>query len=194
MLLILIYFRDSLVQFAMDESFLYVFAGIGFLIEYFMNGKGLIGVSAMVYGILGGLGLVCAGCCLYLAFWPATFFAEFLLSAGLILKGTWVLQTGLSLYTDAFGFMGCDKVKILPGQGESDVTCALEMDKFRAMALMNLVFIGHIIVVIVSSFVVFGVLYRNKSLRYGETSGSLLADIGSERVQMMPSIAEFEIE
>ncbi|KAG9137513.1 hypothetical protein Leryth_016805 [Lithospermum erythrorhizon] len=193
-LLILINFRGSLGKFDINEGFLYVFAGIGFLVEYMMNGRGVIGVGGMVYGILGGLGVLCGGCCLYLGFFPKAFFAEFMLSAGLILKATWVLQVGLSLYTDAFGFKGCDKVMILAGQGVTDVKCALEEDKLRGMALMNLVFIGHTIVVIVFSFVVFGVLHCNKRMRYGETSGPLLGEIGSERVQMMPTISEFEIE
>jgi hypothetical protein len=72
-------------------------------------GKGITGVSGAVYDLLGALTLLCAGCCLYLSIKPLAFFAEFLLSAGLVFKGTWVLQTGLSLYTDVFGLKGCRK-------------------------------------------------------------------------------------
>ena len=39
----------------------------------------------------------------YLLIQPLAFLVEFLLSCGLVLKGTWILQTGLSLYIDAFG-------------------------------------------------------------------------------------------
>ena len=53
-----------------------------------------------IHGFLGGLTLVCAGACIYLAVKPLAFFAEFLLSCGLVFKGTWLLQVG---------FMWCTK-------------------------------------------------------------------------------------
>ncbi|CAI9755919.1 unnamed protein product [Fraxinus pennsylvanica] len=53
---------------------------------------------------------------------PLAFFVEFLFSSGLVLKGPWVLQVGISLYTDAFGLKGCAKIsRVAPMKGESNV-------------------------------------------------------------------------
>ncbi|KAJ9555607.1 hypothetical protein OSB04_010221 [Centaurea solstitialis] len=120
---------------AMPDHFIFVLAGVGFLIDYLMNGKGIVGLGQLEYGLLGGLSLVCAAACFFLSVRPSAFFADFILSCGLVLKGTWVLQVGLSLYTDAFAFKGCGKVVIAPvpaqGNGNTDVKCDLEEDKLR---------------------------------------------------------------
>lgn len=158
-----------------------------------MNGKGIIGLGESAYDLLGGLALVCAACCFYLSFRPSAFFAEFLLSSGLVLKGTWVFQVGLSLYTDTFGFKGCDKVSVFSAQGETDVKCVLEEDRLRGTALMNLLFIGHVIVVLIGSFVLFGLLRHRQNVRSGEGSGSLLAQLESNSMLMQP-LPEFYIE
>ncbi|CAH1453044.1 unnamed protein product [Lactuca virosa] len=112
-------------------------------------------------------------------------FLDFLLSSGLVLKGTWVLQVGLSLYTDAFAFKGCGKVVIAPsqGQGNTDVKCDLEEDKLRGMALMNLLFVVHSIMVLIMCFVLLGLLSRNK-VRPGDPP--IMAQLDSDRMLMHP--------
>ncbi|CAK9139539.1 unnamed protein product [Ilex paraguariensis] len=185
-LLILIIVRENLDPIAVPENFIFIFAGISFLIEFSMNGKGFSGLGGAVYELLGGLTLVCGACCFYLSIRPSAFFAEFFLSSGLMLKGIWVLQIGLSLYTDTFALKGCN-------QGKTDVTCELEEDMLRGIALMNLLFTGHVIVVLILSFVLFGLLYCNRNMRCGEASGPLLAELGSETM-LMQSIPEFEME
>ncbi|KAL3828282.1 hypothetical protein ACJIZ3_017084 [Penstemon smallii] len=156
-LLVLIILKESLDLYSIPENFVFIFAGIAFLIDFYMNGRGIVGLGGWVYGILG----------------------EFLLSSGLVLKGTWVLQVGLSLYTDLFSVRGCAKIsEVAMNKGEADVTCELEDDRWRGVALMSLLFVGHIIVVIISSFVLFGLLHINKNLRYGEASGALSGNTG----------------
>lgn len=78
------------------------------------------------------------------------------------MKGTWVLQVGLSLYSDEFAFKGCGKVVIVRGEGSADVNCVLDEDRLRGVALMNLLFVGHSIVVLILCFVIMGLLNRNK--------------------------------
>lgn len=193
-LLILIILKESLDLSVVSESFVFIFAGIAFVIEFYLNGDGIVGLGGVVYGKLGGLALFCAACCLYLSFRPSAFFADSLLSSGLVLKGTWVLQAGLSLYTDAFGLKGCAKISgVAPTKGESNVQCELEEDRLRGAALMNFLFVGHVTVVMITSFLLFGLLHRNRNLRCGESSGSLLAEIGSEGMLMRP-LPEFEME
>ncbi|GFQ08633.1 hypothetical protein PHJA_003007300 [Phtheirospermum japonicum] len=193
-LLLFIILKESLDLFSLPENFAFVFAGIAFMVEFHMCGRGVVGLGGWVYGILGGLDIFCAMCCVYLSIKPSAFFAEFLLSSGLVLKGTWVFQVGLSLYTDAFGFKGCRKISELAmSKGEADVKCELEDDMWRGMALMSLLFIGHVIVVMITSFVLFGLLHRCKNMRCGETSGHLLAELGSESM-LMHSLPELELE
>ncbi|KAK3038684.1 hypothetical protein RJ639_028138 [Escallonia herrerae] len=175
------------------DTLLFVFAGIAFLIDYLMNGKGVVGLGGIVYGLLGGVTVVCAACCFYLSIRPSAFFAEFMLSLAILLKGSWVLQVGLSLYTDAFAFEGCGKISRAMTMGQVDVRCDLEEDRLRGVALMNLVFIGHAAAVLTLSFVLFGLLCRYRSMRCGEASGPLLAGLESENMLMHP-IPEFEID
>ena len=191
--LILIISREQTDPFLINEGFVFVFAGISFLIEYSVIGKGITGVSASFYDLLGALTLLCAASCFYLSVKPCAFFAEFLLSSGLVFKGTWVLQTGLSLYTDSFGLKGCRKMSILPAKGDADLQCDLEEDGLRGVALMNLLFTGHAILVLLVTFVLFGLLSSNRNLRCGEASGPLLAELQSETMPMR-SLPELEME
>ncbi|KAI3469815.1 hypothetical protein Pfo_026478 [Paulownia fortunei] len=193
-ILVLIILKESLDLYSVPESFVFIFAGVAFLIEFYMSGRGVVGLGGSVYGTLGGLAVFCAACCVYLSVRPSAFFAEFLLSSGLVLKGTWVLQVGLSLYTDAFGLKGCDKISgVNLAKGGADVKCELEDDMWRGMVLMNVLFVGHVIMVIITSFMLFGLLHRYVNMRCGETSGLLLAEIGSESMLMHP-LPELEME
>lgn len=157
-------------------------------------GKGVSGVAGVVYGLLGGLTLVCAAACIYLSVRPAAFFAEFLLSSGMVFKGTWLLQAGFSLYTEAFGLKGCQKISILPPQQENvDVHCDLDEDSLRGVALMQFLFTVHAIVVMVLALGIFGVLASNRNLRCGEARGPLLAEIESTSMRMR-ALPELEME
>lgn len=182
-LFIFIAIKEFLDPIAMPEHFIFVFAGVAFLIEYLMNGKGIVGLGELEYSLLGGLSLVCAAACFFLSIRPSAYFADFLLSSGLVLKGTWVLQVGLSLYTDAFAFKGCGKVVIAPAQGNTDVKCDLEEDKLRGMALMNLLFVGHAIMVLIVCFVLLGLLSRKK---VRPSDPPMMAQLDSDRMLMHP--------
>lgn len=193
MFLILIVVKESFDLYAILDSLVYSFAGVCFGVEFLMNGKGLVGLSGDMYGHLGELAFACAGCCLCLAVKPSYFFVEFLFSSVLVLKGTWVLQVGLSLYTDMFSPDGCENVLVGLSKGKNDVKCDLEENMLRGTALMNLLFIMHVIVVMIMSFGLFALLNRNQRMRCGDSSGPLLAQVGSEGVLMRP-LPELEIE
>ncbi|EOY06158.1 Family of Uncharacterized protein function, putative [Theobroma cacao] len=184
---------ENLDHFLFNESFIYIYAAIAFLVEYSVIGVGITGLGSVVYELLAQLTLVCAGSCLVLSVKPTAFFAEFLLSTGLVFKGTWLLQAGLCLYTDAFVLKGCNKMVLLPGGSNADVHCELEEDGMRAVALVNLLFVVHAIGVVIAGFVVFGLLSSFRNLRFGEASGPLLAELESESILMRPS-HEHEME
>ncbi|OIW01551.1 hypothetical protein TanjilG_10833 [Lupinus angustifolius] len=150
------------------------------------------GLAGVVYGLFGGLTLVCAASCFYLSVKPNAFFADFSLSCGLVFKGTWLLQAGFSLYTDAFGLRGCQKISSFldPQQESIDVKCDLDEDRLRGVALMNLLFTLHALVVMVLAFGLFGVLASIRNLRGGEARGPLLSELEStsNRVRAIPEL------
>ncbi|KAL2921257.1 hypothetical protein RDABS01_012748 [Bienertia sinuspersici] len=192
-LLILIVLRESYDLWAINESFLFVLGGVFFFLEYLINGKGFTGVSSNAYNLLGELTLVCALCCLYLSIKPTAFLADFFLSSGMMFKGTWVLQAGLNFYTSTFGLKGCQEMTMLPNQQNVDVKCDLNEDSLRGIALLNLLFVWHAIVVIIACFGLFGLLSCKENLRRGEGSGPLLANIES-RSMLMQQLPEIELE
>ncbi|XP_022964613.1 uncharacterized protein LOC111464574 isoform X2 [Cucurbita moschata] len=136
-LTILIILRENFDPLLVSESFIFVFAGIAFLIEYSVIGNGITGLGGAFYHLSSGLALLCACCCLYLSMKPSAFFAEFLLSSGLTFKGTWMFQIGLSLYTDAFALKGCRAMLVLPATQDAFVQCDLEEDQMRATSLLG---------------------------------------------------------
>uniref|UniRef100_A0A803KT25 Uncharacterized protein n=2 Tax=Chenopodium quinoa TaxID=63459 RepID=A0A803KT25_CHEQI len=200
-LLILICLREIHDFVCINESFLFLLSGVFFLIDYFINGNGFIGVSgngftgvsSNVYDLLGNLTLICAFSCLYLSIRPTAFLADFFLSSGMIFKGTWVLQAGLNLYTSTFGLKGCKEVSLLPNQMNVDVKCDLDEDSLRGIALMKLLFVWHAIVVIIACLGLLGLLSCKENLRCGEGSGPLLAKIESHSLSMQ-QLPEFELE
>ncbi|CAB4292417.1 unnamed protein product [Prunus armeniaca] len=192
-LIILIICRENIDTLHIDEGFVFVIAAISFLVEYSVIGKGISGLGGAMYDILGTLTLVCAVCSLYLSIRPCSFCAEFFLSSGLVLKGTWILQLGLSLYTDAFGLKGCKKMSVWPNQENAEWKCDLEEDGLRGVSLMTLLFIGHAIAVLLLSLMLFALVASNWNLRCGEASGPLLAQLDSGHV-LMPSSLDLDME
>jgi len=192
-LLILIVLREFSEPSALNESFLFVLGGVAFLLEYFICKNGFTGVSSIVYDWLSDLTLVCALCCLYLSVKPSSFLADFLFSIGLIFKGTWMLQAGLNLYTHTFGLKGCHKLSLLPRQEQVDVKCDLDEDSLRGISLVNLLFVGHAIVVLLVCLGLFGLLSHNRALRCDERSGPLLAGSEPHNVTMQP-LNEIEMD
>ncbi|XP_044498264.1 uncharacterized protein LOC123220243 [Mangifera indica] len=194
LLIIIIFFRETYDAFIVNESFAFLFLGISFLVEYSVVGKGIGGpLGGEAYNLLGELTLICAGACLVLSIKPTAFFAEFFLSCGLIFKGTWLLQTGFSLYTDTFAFKGCHKISPSTAKDFIESKCDLDKDGLRGVAFINLLFVAHAIAVFIGSVVLFGFLSSHKKLGRGEASGPLLAQLESDSSLMHP-VPEFELE
>lgn len=176
-LLILIIIGEKTDPFLFNESFIFIFAGVAFLIDYYVMGSGITGLGGVVYDLLGEVTILCACSCLILSVKQTLFLVDFLFSCGLIFKGTWFLQAGLNLFTDTFAMRGCHKMVASPGTGNVDVLCDLDGDGLRGVVLVNLLFVCHAIVVLIASFVSFGLLSSYRNLRCGEASGPLLAQL-----------------
>lgn len=99
------------------------------------------GVSARISALSSVL-------CLVLACHPRLFVADAGLAASLCLQGLWVLQTGLSLHVDAFIPEGCHKLLDVVSGVEGSTKCDLEDSKLRAVAILDLFFLVHVLFVL----------------------------------------------
>ncbi|XP_073266815.1 uncharacterized protein [Populus alba] len=81
----------------------------------------------------------------------------------------------------------------LCGSGNVEFKCDLEEDGLRGVALVNLLFVGHAIVVFLVSLGMLALLSSNRNLRHGEASGPLLAGLESDSA-LMRALPEFEVE
>ncbi|RWR80110.1 hypothetical protein CKAN_00872800 [Cinnamomum micranthum f. kanehirae] len=97
---------------------------------------------------------------LALSFNPRLFVADAALSASLCLQGLWVLQTGLSLYVEGFIPDGCHQLLDVVRGVEGSTMCELEESKVRAGALLDLMFVFHVMFVVVVVVVVYAVVAR----------------------------------
>lgn len=92
---------------------------------------------------------------LALAFNPRLFVADAALAGSLCLQGLWVLQTGLSLYVEAFIPDGCHQLLDVVSGVEGSTMCDLEDSRVRAGALLDLMFVFHVMFVVVVVVVVY---------------------------------------
>lgn len=104
-----------------------------------------------------------------------------------MLKGTWVLQAGLLLFSDAFAPGGCGR---MAADGDRDVRCVLEEDRMRAVAMVDLLFVVHVVGVVV---VVLGVLWLHRALGQGNGFASISGQGRSDGV-LERSEPEFDFD
>lgn len=108
---------------------------------------------------------IAAFLCLVLSCKPRLFVADVGLGASIILQGLWVLQTGLSLYVDAFIPEGCHRLLDVANGVEGSTECDLEEFKFRAVAILDLVFLVHVMFVVVIVMITYAVVAKSVGIR-----------------------------
>ncbi|KAK3011345.1 hypothetical protein RJ639_012796 [Escallonia herrerae] len=125
--------------------------------------------------------------CLVLACHPRLFVADVGLGASLCLQGLWVLQTGLSLYVDAFIPEGCHKLLDVVSGVEGSTKCDLDDSKFRAVAILDLVFVVHVLFVLLILMVTYAAVAKTVGIRrFGsyEALPTVAAAADSNHIQM----------
>lgn len=108
--------------------------------------------------------------CLVLACQPRLFIADLGLAASLCLQGLWELQTGLSLYVEAFIPEGCHKLLDVVSGVESSTRCELDESKLRAIAILDLAFVVHVMLVIIIVMVIYVVVAKSVGMRRNGSS------------------------
>ncbi|XP_062151738.1 uncharacterized protein LOC133860098 [Alnus glutinosa] len=128
--------------------------------------------------------------CLLLACRPKLFVADVCLGAAMCLQGLWVLQTGLSLYVDAFIPEGCHRLLDVVSGVEGSTKCELEDSKLRAVAILDLVFLVHVMFVLLIVVVTYAAVAKTLGIRRSlgsyqalPTTASL-ADNNNNHIQM----------
>ncbi|KAK3183930.1 hypothetical protein Dsin_031216 [Dipteronia sinensis] len=98
--------------------------------------------------------------CLALACNPKLFVADVALGGSLCLQGLWELQTGLTLYVEAFIPEGCHKLLDVVNGVEGSTQCDLEESKLRAMSILDLLFLVHVMFVFVILMVTYAAIAK----------------------------------
>ncbi|PQQ20872.1 uncharacterized protein Pyn_22196 [Prunus yedoensis var. nudiflora] len=89
-------------------------------------------LQAKCDSVSGRISAVASGLCVVLACQPRLFVADVGLGAAMCLQGLWVLQTGLSLYVEAFIPEGCHRLLDVVSGVEGSTKCDLDESRFRA--------------------------------------------------------------
>ncbi|KAF3790452.1 hypothetical protein EJ110_NYTH16460 [Nymphaea thermarum] len=143
---------ETTTLFPFPSEFFFFVASAGFA----LHSSTLRSSSTVTSGIQGkceflasNVSAATAALALVLACNPRIFVADLALGASVCLQGLWVLQTGLSLYVEAFIPEGCHRLLDVAYGVEGSTTCDLEDSRLRALALLDLVFVFHVIFVLV---------------------------------------------
>ncbi|KAK9113315.1 hypothetical protein Syun_020112 [Stephania yunnanensis] len=103
---------------------------------------------------------------------PKLFIIDLALAASLSLQGLWVLQTGLSLYVDAFIPEGCHRLLDVTSGVEGSTRCDLDDSSFRAAAILDLAFLFHVMFLMLIVALTYALLAAKTTTRFGISSSS----------------------
>ncbi|GLT68745.1 hypothetical protein SLA2020_409500 [Shorea laevis] len=103
--------------------------------------------------------------CLILACQPRLFIVDVGLAASLCLQGLWALQTGLSLYVETFIPEGCHKMLDVVSGVESSTKCDLDESKLRAVAILDLAFLVHVMFVVIVLMLTYALVAKSVGMR-----------------------------
>ncbi|KAK1410869.1 hypothetical protein QVD17_37410 [Tagetes erecta] len=123
------------------------------------------GLEAKCDSVSSTISALSAILCIILACHPRLFVADVGLGASICLQGLWSLQTGLTLYVDAFIPDGCHKLLDVVSGVEGSTKCELEDSKLRASAILDLMFVIYVLVVIFILLVTYAVTAKVVGVR-----------------------------
>ncbi|KAL8246511.1 hypothetical protein R6Q59_007727 [Mikania micrantha] len=123
------------------------------------------GLEAKCDSVSAPISALSAVLCIILACHPRLFVADVGLGASICLQGLWSLQTGLSLYVDAFIPDGCHKLLDVVNGVEGSTKCDLDDSKLRANTILDLMFVVHVLFVILILIVTYAVTAKVVGVR-----------------------------
>ncbi|KAG6581147.1 hypothetical protein SDJN02_19748, partial [Cucurbita argyrosperma subsp. argyrosperma] len=138
-------------------------------------------LQAKCDSVSGKISALASFLCLVLACLPRLFVADLGLGVTFLLRGLWALQTGLSLYVEAFIPEGCHRLLDVVNGVEGSTKCDLEESRLRAVAILDLAFLIHVMFVLLIVIVIYAVIARAAGVRRGGSYEALpAAAVGGE--------------
>ncbi|KAH7445578.1 hypothetical protein KP509_01G015600 [Ceratopteris richardii] len=154
----LILVNESTLAFSLPQDFNFLLLGFSFSVESFVAVCSATDPNLLFelesFRILAALAGFSALTCFLLAWKPVSFMVSITFSASLALQGSWLLQMGLSLYSDEFLPEGCHHLS------NGHTQCDIAVADHRAVALMDLLLIIHIICILLVFVAAYGISYR----------------------------------
>uniref|UniRef100_A0A0C9RXV5 TSA: Wollemia nobilis Ref_Wollemi_Transcript_5071_1289 transcribed RNA sequence n=1 Tax=Wollemia nobilis TaxID=56998 RepID=A0A0C9RXV5_9CONI len=159
---------ENIASLVLPPGFPFLAAALGFGLQSAVLNSGAAltsGIEGKCESLLGKVAGVCCLCAVLLVFQPRLLAADLGLSSAVLLQGLWFLQSGLSLHVRGFMPAGCDRLLDVSGEVEGSTQCDLDESRLRALALLDLLFIVHVIVVILVDVTVCGLVARVSGVR-----------------------------
>lgn len=149
-----------------------LFFGIGsgiFFLQYYVSstaaGFQISDLQAHCDLVSGKISALASLLCFVIACFPKLFVADVMLCGSMILQGFWAMQTGLTLYVDVFVPEGCHKLLDVVSGVEGSTRCDLDDSKFRAVSILDLMFLVHVFFVMVIVLMVYALVAKTVGVR-----------------------------
>ncbi|XP_043720283.1 uncharacterized protein LOC122667883 [Telopea speciosissima] len=147
----------------------FAIASVVFFLHYYISSAAasfqISDLQAKCDSVSSWISAASALLCLLLACQPRLFIADVGFGASICLQGLWALQTGLSLYVEAFIPEGCHRLLDVVNGVEGSTKCDLEESRFRAVAILDLAFVVHVTFVLVTVIGVYAAIAKSVGLK-----------------------------
>ncbi|EPS70662.1 hypothetical protein M569_04094 [Genlisea aurea] len=159
---------DSTASLPVPADIFFALAAVLFFLQYSNSSSAaavqISDLQSKLDSVSGRISALSSSLCLILSCFPKLFIADASLGLSFCLQGFWALQTGLTLYVDAFIPEGCHRL-LGAGGVEGSTKCELDDSKLRAVAILDLVFVVYVFFVLVMFLAVYCGVARAVGIR-----------------------------
>lgn len=156
-------------EYCTSSDLFFALAAALFYLQYFVSSAAASvqtsQLQAKCDSISGRVSALAAILSLSLACQPRLFPADVGLGAAMCLQGLWVLQTGLSLYVEAFIPEGCHRLLDVISGVEGSTKCDLAESALRAVAVLDLLFLLHVMLVLLIVLITYAAVAKSVGIR-----------------------------
>lgn len=182
--LLLILISETTTALPLPHEANFLLLGVAFCIESFVVLHSVsdpqLALELESFHIQAGLAGLTALTCFLLAWRPASFLVSITFSSSLTLHGSWLLQLGFSLYSDHFLPEGCHRLS------NGYTQCDIDVAKQRAVDIMDLAFIIHVLVVVFVYAFIYALAARGNGHRRNSGYEAMDTNGESDHLQMKP--------
>ncbi|EFJ10739.1 hypothetical protein SELMODRAFT_127549 [Selaginella moellendorffii] len=163
-LVVVLLVSDTTLWLPLPAEAAFLLSAVAFGIEWMVLSQHGQDLEGKCNAILSNLAAACSISAALLAWKPTAILADLVLTESILLQGSWLVQSGLTLFVKSFTPEGCHQLLDLPRGVGGSTKCDLEEARARAFSLVDLAFICHLLVaMVVSSLLYCGVARRRSS-------------------------------